>query len=146
VLRRPLKNPFELIQTFNVIQRITTANDHIEFLLEREAAKVCVNVFDVGCLAEFVRFREHCLARVESNYSRKTFPQQPRNRPCAASKPRTPASFAALEKLILRHQAWIYKIAVRMVFQPQDADEVTQEVLIKAITKLKRLAKTVARP
>jgi RNA polymerase sigma factor (sigma-70 family) len=43
---------------------------------------------------------------------------------------------AALEKLILRHQAWIYNIAVRMVFHPQDAEEVTQEVLIKVITKL----------
>jgi RNA polymerase sigma factor (sigma-70 family) len=42
----------------------------------------------------------------------------------------------ALEKLILRHQAWVYNIAVRMVFQPQDAEEVTQEVLIKAITRL----------
>ena len=43
---------------------------------------------------------------------------------------------AALEKLVLRHQAWIYNIAVRMVFQPQDAEEVTQEVLVKVITKL----------
>jgi len=43
---------------------------------------------------------------------------------------------AALEKLILRHQAWIYNIAVRMVFHSQDAEEVTQEVLIKAITRL----------
>ena len=42
----------------------------------------------------------------------------------------------ALEKLILRHQAWIYNIALRMVFQPQDAEEVTQEVLIKAVTRL----------
>lgn len=42
----------------------------------------------------------------------------------------------ALEKLILRHQAWVYNIAVRMVFRPQDAEEVTQEVLVKAITKL----------
>src|SRR5215813_1142224 len=42
----------------------------------------------------------------------------------------------ALEKLVLRHQAWIYNIAVRMVFQPHDAEEVTQEVLIKVITKL----------
>src|SRR5436190_23443453 len=43
---------------------------------------------------------------------------------------------AALEKLVLRHQAWIYNIAVRMVFQPEDAEEVTQEVLVKVITKL----------
>ncbi len=43
---------------------------------------------------------------------------------------------AALEKLVLRHQAWIFNIAVRMVFQPQDAEEVTQEVLVKVITKL----------
>jgi RNA polymerase sigma factor (sigma-70 family) len=42
----------------------------------------------------------------------------------------------ALEKLVLRHQAWVYNIAVRMVFHPQDAEEVTQEVLIKAVTRL----------
>src|SRR5437660_1795096 len=42
----------------------------------------------------------------------------------------------ALEKLVLRHQAWIYNIAIRMVFHPQDAEEVTQEVLVKVITKL----------
>jgi RNA polymerase sigma factor (sigma-70 family) len=42
----------------------------------------------------------------------------------------------ALEKLVLRHQAWIYNIAVRMVFHPHDAEEVTQEVLVKIITKL----------
>jgi RNA polymerase sigma factor (sigma-70 family) len=42
----------------------------------------------------------------------------------------------ALEKLILRHQAWIFNIAVRMAFRPQDAEEVTQEVLVKVITKL----------
>jgi len=45
-------------------------------------------------------------------------------------------SRSAVERLVLRHQAWIYNIAVRMVFQPQDAEEVTQEVLIKAITRL----------
>lgn len=43
---------------------------------------------------------------------------------------------ASLERLILRHQAWVYNIAVRMVFQPQDAEEVTQEVLIKVVTRL----------
>ncbi|MES2788574.1 MAG: RNA polymerase sigma factor [Planctomycetota bacterium] len=42
----------------------------------------------------------------------------------------------ALETLILRHQAWIYNIAIRMVFQPHDAEEVTQEVLVKVITSL----------
>src|SRR4029077_10011772 len=40
---------------------------------------------------------------------------------------------------VLRHQAWIYNIAVRMVFRPQDAEEVTQEVLVKVITKLSTL-------
>jgi len=43
---------------------------------------------------------------------------------------------SSLEKLILRHQAWIYNIAVRMVFQPADAEEVTQEVLVKVVTQL----------
>jgi len=42
----------------------------------------------------------------------------------------------ALEQLVLRHQAWIYNLAVRMVFRPHDAEEVTQEVLVKVITKL----------
>lgn len=42
----------------------------------------------------------------------------------------------SLEELILRHQAWIYNIALRMVFYPQEAEDVTQEVLIKIITKL----------
>ncbi len=45
-------------------------------------------------------------------------------------------SQSAVEKLILRHQAWIYNIALRMAFHPHDAEEVTQEVLIKAITRL----------
>lgn len=45
-------------------------------------------------------------------------------------------SQTAVEKLILRHQAWIYNVALRMVFHPHDAEEVTQEVLIKAITRL----------
>jgi RNA polymerase sigma factor (sigma-70 family) len=43
---------------------------------------------------------------------------------------------AALEELVLRHQAWVYNVAVRMVFDPHDAEEVTQEVLVKVITKL----------
>ncbi|MFO0904772.1 MAG: RNA polymerase sigma factor [Pirellulales bacterium] len=43
----------------------------------------------------------------------------------------------ALERLVLRHQSWIYNIALRMVFHAHDAEEVTQEVLIKAITRLR---------
>jgi RNA polymerase sigma factor (sigma-70 family) len=42
----------------------------------------------------------------------------------------------SLEKLIRRHQDWIYNIALRMVFNPDEAADVTQEVLIKIITKL----------
>src|SRR5436309_2234982 len=42
----------------------------------------------------------------------------------------------ALEQLVLRHQAWVYNIAVRMVFHPQDAEEVTQAVLVKTVTRL----------
>ena len=42
----------------------------------------------------------------------------------------------SLERLILRHQAWIYNITVRMVFDPLDAEDVTQEVLIKVVTRL----------
>ena len=42
----------------------------------------------------------------------------------------------ALELLITRHQGWIYNIALRMVCLPQDAEDATQEVLIKVLTKL----------
>ena len=42
----------------------------------------------------------------------------------------------ALEKLVERHQDWIYNIALRMVGNPQDAEDVAQEVLLKIVTKL----------
>ncbi len=42
----------------------------------------------------------------------------------------------ALEKLIYRHQAWIYNIALKMVFDPDDAEDVTQEILLKIISHL----------
>jgi RNA polymerase sigma factor (sigma-70 family) len=42
----------------------------------------------------------------------------------------------ALELLVTRHQSWIYNIAVRMVYHPQDAEDATQEILIKLMTKL----------
>src|SRR5438128_5219636 len=42
----------------------------------------------------------------------------------------------ALEELIRCHQAWIYNIAIRMLAHPQDAEDATQEILIKAITRL----------
>ena len=42
----------------------------------------------------------------------------------------------ALELLLSRHQRWIYNIALRMVCLPQDAEDATQEILIKVLTKL----------
>src|SRR5437773_4357258 len=42
----------------------------------------------------------------------------------------------AREDLVRRHQAWIYNIAIRMLAHPQDAEDATQEVLIKALTRL----------
>jgi RNA polymerase sigma factor (sigma-70 family) len=42
----------------------------------------------------------------------------------------------ALEEIIKRHQDWIYNIALRMVFYSDEAKDVTQEVLIKILTKL----------
>jgi RNA polymerase sigma factor (sigma-70 family) len=45
-------------------------------------------------------------------------------------------SQAALEELVVRHQAWIYNLALRMVHHPEDARDATQEVLIKLFTRL----------
>jgi len=50
-------------------------------------------------------------------------------------------SMAALESLISRHQHYIYNIALKMVGNVQDAQDITQEVLIKIITKLSQFKK-----
>ncbi len=42
----------------------------------------------------------------------------------------------ALEEVVVRHQRWIYNIALRMLYYPHDAEDATQEILIKLITKL----------
>jgi len=42
----------------------------------------------------------------------------------------------ALEELISRHQGWIHNIAVRMLWNPQDAQDTTQEILLKIVTYL----------
>lgn len=42
----------------------------------------------------------------------------------------------ALESLIHRHQPWIYNLAFRMVMVPADAEDVTQDILVKILTKL----------
>jgi RNA polymerase sigma factor (sigma-70 family) len=42
----------------------------------------------------------------------------------------------ALEDLVERHQAWIYNIALCMLFHPEDAEDATQEILIKVVTRL----------
>src|SRR5712691_12302777 len=47
---------------------------------------------------------------------------------------------AALEELVRHHQGWIYNIAVRMLYHPQDAEDATQEILLKALTRLSSFA------
>jgi len=42
----------------------------------------------------------------------------------------------AFEKLIRRHQAWIYNIVLRMILDPYDAEDVTQDVLVKIFSRL----------
>jgi RNA polymerase sigma factor (sigma-70 family) len=42
----------------------------------------------------------------------------------------------AIEDLVRRHQPWIYNIAIRMLAHPYDAEDATQEILIKALTRL----------
>lgn len=45
-------------------------------------------------------------------------------------------SMSALEKLIARHQTFVYNLAWKMVLNPQDAEDITQDIFIKVITKL----------
>ena len=42
----------------------------------------------------------------------------------------------ALDALLTRHQPWIYNVALRMVYLLQDAEDASQEILIKVVTKL----------
>ncbi|MDR7307882.1 RNA polymerase sigma factor [Rhodoferax saidenbachensis] len=42
----------------------------------------------------------------------------------------------SLNILLRRHQDWLYNVALRMLQQPQDAEEATQESLLKIITHL----------
>jgi RNA polymerase sigma factor (sigma-70 family) len=42
----------------------------------------------------------------------------------------------AVEALIAKHQQWIYNVALRMVGNSDDARDVTQETLIKIVTRL----------
>jgi len=42
----------------------------------------------------------------------------------------------ALEALVRRHQSFVFNLAVRMLYCPQDAQDASQEILIKVVTKL----------
>ena len=42
----------------------------------------------------------------------------------------------AIASLVERHQLWIYNIARRMLYRPHEAEDATQEILIKVVTKL----------
>jgi RNA polymerase sigma factor (sigma-70 family) len=41
-----------------------------------------------------------------------------------------------LDALVRRHQAWVFNLALRMCWRREVAEDVTQEILIKAVTKL----------
>lgn len=45
-------------------------------------------------------------------------------------------SKAALELLLKRHYQFVYNVALRFLLSPQDAEDLTQEVIIKVITHL----------
>jgi RNA polymerase sigma factor (sigma-70 family) len=42
----------------------------------------------------------------------------------------------ALEELVRRHQPWVFNIAIRMLWHRELAQDATQEILIKVVTKL----------
>lgn len=44
--------------------------------------------------------------------------------------------FQALDALVRRHQAWIFNLALRMVWRRDEAEDATQEILLKAVTHL----------
>jgi len=61
--------------------------------------------------------------------------------PCPESDEQLIASAAggdmnALDALVRRHQSWVFNLALRMVWRREVAEDATQEILIKAVTKL----------
>jgi RNA polymerase sigma factor (sigma-70 family) len=42
----------------------------------------------------------------------------------------------ALDRLVRRHQPWVFNIAIRMLWHREVAEDATQEILIKVVTKL----------
>src|SRR5215467_8288933 len=44
----------------------------------------------------------------------------------------------ALQNLVLRHQGFVYNLALKMTRSHEDAEDLTQEVFIKAITALSK--------
>ena len=46
----------------------------------------------------------------------------------------------ALDALVRRHQSWVFNLALRMVWRRDVAEDATQEILIKAVTKLSTFA------
>ncbi|TMI82693.1 MAG: sigma-70 family RNA polymerase sigma factor, partial [Bacteroidetes bacterium] len=44
----------------------------------------------------------------------------------------------ALQSLVVRHQSFVYNLALKMTRSVEDAEDLTQEVFIKAITGLSK--------
>jgi RNA polymerase sigma factor (sigma-70 family) len=59
-------------------------------------------------------------------------PARDRDLAAAAQK----GDLEAVDLLVGRHQAWIFHIAQRMLWNRADAEDATQEILIKALTRL----------
>lgn len=45
-------------------------------------------------------------------------------------------NLAALDRLLRRHQSWIFNLSLRMVWRREVAEDATQEILLKAVTHL----------
>ena len=46
----------------------------------------------------------------------------------------------AMDTLVRRHQSWVFNLALRMVWRRDAAEDATQEILIKAVTRLDQFA------
>jgi RNA polymerase sigma factor (sigma-70 family) len=43
---------------------------------------------------------------------------------------------SAMEKLLVKHQSWVYNVALRMTCNPKDSQDITQDILLKVSKKL----------
>jgi hypothetical protein len=111
-----------------------------------------LRIFQAGRPSTVTKRLSGCLSAIDMNNSNQfSVGETQRDLTCPLSGVAAPASEPsdeelvpraqagdkdALDKLVRRHQPWVFNIAIRMLWHREVAEDATQEILIKVVTKL----------